>query len=92
MDPVRKNKTVYTSVIRKRGSLQQGLAHPAGLTIQGKQIPHMGADESYQYLGILVNLNLNWGEQWKSVLSELARKAPLITGCSGRPQQKLKLV
>ena len=73
-------------------SLSQRLAHPAGLVIQGKLIPHMRADESYQYLGILVNLNLNWGEQWKSVLSELARKAPLITGCSGRPQQKLKLV
>ena len=52
----------------------------------------MGADESYQYLVLMVNLELKWGEQWKSVLNELTRKAPLITGCSGRPQQKLKLV
>jgi hypothetical protein len=92
VDPVRKNKTVYTSIMRKKVNLQQGQAHPTSLTIQGKHIPHMRADESYQYLGIMVNLELKWGEQWKSVINELTRKAPLITGCSGRPRQKLKLV
>ena len=60
VDPVRRNKTVYTSVKRRGGNLTANIgpvreAQPPQLTIQGHSIPHMTVHESY-------HRSPSWGE------------------------------
>ena len=52
-----KDKTVYTS----NNSVQEG----THLTYNGKNIPWAEPHESYKYLGIYINLNLDWKQQIK---------------------------
>ena len=51
------------------------------LTIQGHSILHMTEHESYRYLGVLINLELDWTEQWSSLMEKVTEEAHLINSC-----------
>jgi hypothetical protein len=91
VDPIRRNKTVYTSVKRNKGrpALE---AQPPRLTIQGHNIPHMTERESYRYLGVLINLELDWTEQWAALMEKVTtEEAHLINSCGATTGQQLHL-
>ena len=97
VDPVRRNKTVYTSITRTRGTLAQHVgpfkpATPSQLTIQGHTIPHMTSHESYRYLGVLINLELDWTEQWAALMAKVTEEAHLINTCGATTGQQLHMV
>jgi hypothetical protein len=96
VDPIRRNKTVYTSVKRRGGNLAEHIgpmreAQPTQLTIQGHSIPHMAEHESYRYLGVLINLELDWTEQWSSLMEKVTEEAHLINSCGATTGQQLHL-
>jgi len=96
VDPIRRNKTVYTSVKRRGGNLAEHIgpmreAQPTQLTIQGHNIPHMTEHESYRYLGVLINLELDWTEQWSSLMEKVTEEAHLINSCGATTGQQLHL-
>jgi hypothetical protein len=96
VDPVRRNKTVYTSVKRNKGSLADHMGparevQPPRLTIQGHDIPHMTEHESYRYLCVLINLELDWTEQWAALMEKVTEEAHLINSCEATTGQQLHL-
>jgi hypothetical protein len=96
VDPIRRTKTVYTSVKRRGGNLAEHIgpmreAQPTQLTIQGHNIPHMTEHESYRYLGVLINLELDWTEQWSSLMEKVTEEAHLINSCGATTGQQLHL-
>eukprot|EP00976_Prorocentrum_cordatum_P094106 1189660-Prorocentrum_minimum.AAC.3 len=62
------------------------------MPVGGKCAPHIPPSESYQYLGVQVNLELDWGDQWGAVLKKVSEEAGVIAGCGGTTTQKIKLV
>jgi hypothetical protein len=86
VDPIRRNKMVYTSVKRNKGSLAEYIgpareAQPPQLTIKGHNIPHMNEHESYRYLGVLINLALDWTEQWTALMEKVTEEAHFFISC-----------
>ena len=66
-------------------------AQPPRLTIQGHSIPHMNEHESYRYLGVLVNLDLDWTKQWAVLMEKVNEEAHLINSCGATTGQQLHL-
>ena len=96
VDPIRRNKKVYTSVKRNKGSLADHIgpareAQPPRLTIQGHNIPHMTEHESYRYLDVLINLELDRTEQWAALMEKVTEEAHLINSCGATTGQQLHL-
>eukprot|EP00959_Pyramimonas_sp_CCMP1952_P042775 894713-Pyramimonas_sp.AAC.1 len=60
--------------------------------VGGKCAPHIPPSDSYQYLGVQVNLELNWSDQWGTTLKKVSEEAEVIAGCGGTAAQKVKLV
>ena len=51
----------------------------------------MAEHESYRYLGVLINLELDWTEQWAALMEKVAEEAHLINSCGATTGQQLHL-
>ena len=54
----------------------------ATLRLSGQPIPHLPPHQSYKYLGVWVNVNLVWTEQFKATLNNLKHKGDTLLNCS----------
>ena len=90
IDPVNKNKTVFTRAVRTGRAGADGCSEE--VAIQGQHIPVVPSEHSYRYLGVWINLNLDWGDQWAAVVNKVREEKRLINGCVGSAAQQRKLV
>jgi hypothetical protein len=47
--------------------------------------------ESYRYLGMLINLELDWTKQWAALMEKVTEEVHLINSCGATTGQQLHL-
>ena len=62
------------------------------LKLSGQKIPYLPPNESYKYLGIWINMDLNWNEHYKHTVSALKTKGDKLLACNAPLSVKLDML
>lgn len=73
-----RDKSVYTSTTNRPTDALYSYESTRGQIKMGKPYPKIGSDECYKYLGIPINLQLDWTELEKNCRDKLSRQLNYI--------------